>query len=138
LEDCWNDREEGLQGQRPLMTLYMSSEGHTTLVKAAELLGLGSGAVRVIPSRDDLRMDVDALWARIRADREVGHRPFCVAASAGTVSTGVIDDLDALADLCTEEGLWLHVDGAYGAFGVFDDRLAARYRGLDRVDSLAL
>lgn len=138
LEDGWNDREEGLQGQRPLMTLYMSSEGHTTLVKAAELLGLGSGAVRVIPSRDDLRMDVDALRARIRADREVGHRPFCVAASAGTVSTGVIDDLDALADLCTEEGLWLHVDGAYGAFGVFDDRLAARYRGLDRVDSLAL
>src|SRR5690606_19217567 len=97
LEDGWNDREEGLQGQRPLMTLYMSSEGHTTLVKAAELLGLGSGAVRVIPSRDDLRMDVDALRARIRADREVGHRPFCVAASAGTVSTGVIDDLDALA-----------------------------------------
>ena len=83
-------------------------------------------------------MDVEALRDAVRADRAAGRRPFCVAASAGTVNTGAIDPLDAVADLCQAEGLWLHVDGAYGAVGAADPALAPRYAGLERADSLAL
>ena len=86
----------------------------------------------------DLRMDVGALRAAIARDRAAGRRPFCVAASAGTVNTGAIDPLDELATLCRAEGLWFHIDGAYGAIGVVDPALAARYAGLGRADSLAL
>jgi glutamate/tyrosine decarboxylase-like PLP-dependent enzyme len=83
-------------------------------------------------------MDVKALRAAIARDRAAARRPFCVAASAGTVNTGAIDPLDELATLCEIEGLWFHVDGAYGAIGVADPSLAARYAGLGRADSLAL
>jgi len=83
-------------------------------------------------------MDVGALRAALAADRAVGKRPFCVAASAGTVSTGAIDPLAELADLCTAERLWLHVDGAYGAVGAALPTHRARYAGLERADSIAL
>jgi glutamate/tyrosine decarboxylase-like PLP-dependent enzyme len=106
--------------------------------KAAEVLGLGRDAVRTVPVDDQLRMDVTALRAAVAADRAAGRRPFCVAASAGTVNTGAIDPLDGIADLCQAEGLWLHVDGAYGAVGAADPALASRYAGMERADSLAL
>ena len=106
--------------------------------KAAEVLGLGGDAVRTVPVDGDFRMDVEALRAAIARDRAAGRRPFCVAASAGTVNTGAIDPLDEVATLCQAEGLWFHVDGAYGAIGVADPALAARYAGLGRADSLAL
>lgn len=138
-QDGWNDREEGLHGgDRPPLTLYLSSEGHTTLRKAAELLGLGAEAVRIVPVDADFRMDVDALRATVQADRAAGFRPFCVAASAGTVATGAIDPFDEIADLCAEEGLWLHVDGAYGAVGILDPAVAPRFSGMERADSLAI
>jgi glutamate/tyrosine decarboxylase-like PLP-dependent enzyme len=129
-------RQEGLQGRR--LVLYVSAEGHSCLRKAAELLGLGASSVRVVATDDVLALDVGALEAAVSADREAGHVPFCVAASAGTVGTGAIDPLAAIADVCAREGLWLHVDGAYGAFGVVDPALAPRYAGLERADSLAL
>jgi len=129
-------RRDGLQG--PRLMLYVSEEGHGCLRKAAELLGLGAASVRVVAVDEAFKMDVPALEAAVRADREAGHVPFCVAASAGTVSTGAIDPLAALADVCAREALWLHVDGAYGALGIVDPALAERYVGLDRVDSLAL
>jgi glutamate/tyrosine decarboxylase-like PLP-dependent enzyme len=131
-------RADGLQGRPSQLTMYLSTEGHTTLRKAAELLGLGSAAVRMVSVDDAFRMDVSALRAAIRADRAAGRQPFCVVASAGTVSTGAIDPFPAIADVCTAEGLWLHVDGAYGAVGVLDPSVAPRYAGLDRADSLAL
>jgi aromatic-L-amino-acid/L-tryptophan decarboxylase len=131
-------RAEGLQGRQPSHVLYMSSEGHSCLRKAVELLGLGAQAIRTVSVDADLRLDVPALRAAIAVDRAAGKRPFCVAASAGTVNTGAIDPLDALADLCAEEQLWLHVDGAYGAVGILDPAVAAQYRGLGRVDSLAI
>src|SRR4030095_2659214 len=84
------------------------------------------------------RMDVESLRAAVAADRAAGRRPFCVAASAGTVGTGAIDPLDAIADLCVAERLWLHVDGAYGAVGAALPSLSARYAGLGRADSIAL
>ena len=129
-------RRDGLQG--PRLMLYVSEEGHGCLRKAAELLGLGAASVRVVAVDDAFKMDVRAFEAAVLADREAGHVPFCVAASAGTVSTGAIDPLAAIADVCARETLWLHVDGAYGALGIVDPALAERYVGLDRVDSLAL
>jgi aromatic-L-amino-acid decarboxylase len=138
LEDGWPVRERGLSGWGERLTLYMSSEAHTTLYKAAELLGLGAESVRVIPAGPDFRMDMRALRAAITEDRAAGLRPFCVIGSAGTVSTGAIDPLDGIAELCAQEGLWFHVDGAYGAVGVLDPRVAEQYAGMERADSLAL
>ena len=83
-------------------------------------------------------MGVAALREAIAADRAAGRRPFCVAASAGTVGTGAIDPLDEMADVCARERLWLHVDGAYGALGVLLAERAPGYAGLARADSLAL
>jgi aromatic-L-amino-acid/L-tryptophan decarboxylase len=134
----WRVREEGLHGNRPRLVLYVSAEGHSCLRKAAEILGLGSVAVRTIPVDEQSRMDVDALRAAVADDRRAGHAPFGVAASAGTVGTGAIDPLEVIADVCAEHGLWLHVDGAYGALGILDPSRAARYAGLERADSLAL
>ena len=138
LADGWNVREEGLQGGRPRLILYITEEGHSALRKAAEILGLGSASVRTVSTDAGLRMDVAALRAAIAADRAKGLRPFCVAASAGTVNSGAIDPLGEIADLCHKEGLWLHVDGAYGAFGAASTALARLYNGMERADSLAL
>lgn len=126
----------GAAGRR--LILYLSDEGHSSLRKAMELLGLGGASIRAIPVRDDFTMDVRALREAVVRDRAAGHAPFCVAASAGTVSTGAIDDLGAIADVCAEHGLWLHVDGAYGALGVLDPTRAERYAGMARADSLTL
>src|ERR1700691_5252657 len=131
----WDVREEGLQGH-PRLTMYMSDEGHSCLEKAAFTLGLGSP--RKVAVDPDFRMDVRDLRAKVAADRRAGHRPFLVAANAGSVKTGAIDPLDDLADFCHREGLWLHADGAYGGFGALDPRLAHRFAGLERADSVAI
>jgi glutamate/tyrosine decarboxylase-like PLP-dependent enzyme len=138
VDDGWPVRERGLSGWGERLTMYMSSEAHTTLYKAAELLGIGAEGVRAIPVGQDFRMDMPALHAAIAADRAAGLRPFCVVGSAGTVSTGAIDPLAEIADLCVEEDLWFHIDGALGAVGVLDPRVAAQYDGMERADSLAL
>jgi len=131
----WDVRSDGLHGHPPL-TMYMSAEAHSCLDKAAFTLGLG--APRKIMVDDGFQMDLADLQAAIAADRKTGRRPFLVAANAGSVKTGAIDPLDDLADLCQREGLWLHVDGAYGGFGVLDERTAPWYSGLERADSIAL
>jgi aromatic-L-amino-acid decarboxylase len=131
----WDVREEGLHGH-PRLTMYMSAEGHSCLDKAAFTLGLG--APHKVETDASFRMDLAGLREAVDADRRAGHRPFLVAANAGSVTTGAIDPLDDLADFCREEGLWLHVDGAFGGFGVLDPRIAPLYRGLERADSVAL
>jgi aromatic-L-amino-acid/L-tryptophan decarboxylase len=131
----WDVREEGLHG-RPRLTMYMSAEGHSCLDKAAFTLGLG--APRKVATDADFRMDLAGLREAVAADRRAGHRPFLVAANAGSVTTGAIDPLSELADFCRAENLWLHVDGAFGGFGILDPRLAPLYRGLERADSVAL
>jgi len=138
LRDGWNVRRDGVYGDDAGLTLYLASEGHTCIHKAVELLGLGTQALRIVPVDDASRLDVAALRAAIAADRAGGRRPFCVVASAGTVNTGTVDPLDRIADVCAEEGLWFHVDGAYGAVGVLDPAVAPLYRGMERADSLAL
>ena len=130
-------REEGLSALPPLVG-YVSAETHSCVRKAAELLGLGSRNLRAVRTDAAGHLDPAALRKQVRADRAAGLHPFLAVASAGTVNTGAVDDLAAIADVCAEERLWLHVDGAYGAFGVLDPAVAHRYRGLDRADSLAL
>jgi len=137
--DGWSEREDGLQNsERPPLVLYLSEEGHGCMRKAAELLGIGSKWVRVVPTNSQFQIDVSALSELVKKDRQIGYRPFCIAASAGTVNTGTIDPLHEIAAFCQEQNLWFHVDGAYGAFGVLDDSVAHMYRGLAEADSLAL
>ncbi|MGN9844034.1 pyridoxal phosphate-dependent decarboxylase family protein [Nonomuraea sp. H19] len=137
LADGWDAREEGLSG-RPAMVMYVTAEGHSCLHKAAQLLGLGARHVRTVPVDGSYRMDVGALRTMIAEDLGAGLRPFCVAGSAGTVNSGAVDPLGEIADVAAEHGLWFHVDGAYGAFGVLADGAAPHYAGLERADSLAL
>jgi glutamate/tyrosine decarboxylase-like PLP-dependent enzyme len=126
------------QGAAPRrMVLYASREVHSSVKKAAELLGLGSDALRLVPVDPGYEIDPAALRAAIASDRAAGLQPFCVVGTAGTVNTGAIDDLSALADLCAREGLWLHVDGAIGALAAFAPGLRSRLAGLERADSLA-
>lgn len=129
-------RAEGVQGA-PLV-FYSSVEVHSCHQKAAELLGLGSHALRKIPVNGDYRIDVTALAEAIAADREAGATPFCVVGNAGTINTGAVDDLNALADLCEREGLWFHVDGAIGALVTLAPKLEHLVAGLERADSVAL
>ena len=132
-------RQAGLHGGPPL-TFYASTEVHNSVTKAAELLGLGRQGLRLIPVQHDWTIDVEALRRKIREDRTAGMRPVCVVANAGTVNTGALDDLGTLADLCQEEELWLHVDGAFGALAALSPRLLDRHpqlRALGRADSVA-
>ncbi len=133
----WNMREEGLQGAaHPRLALYVSEEGHSCLRKASHLLGLGEP--RLVPVDEHYKMELSSLRLLVAKDHAEGHLPFCVAASAGTVNTGAVDPLDELADFCCEQGLWLHVDGAYGAFGILDPQVAPLFSGLERANSVAL
>jgi glutamate/tyrosine decarboxylase-like PLP-dependent enzyme len=136
--DGWNVRAEGLQGGRPPLVVYASDEAHSCIRKSVELLGLGTDNLRLIPSDDQFRLPLAPLAEAIAADRAAGRRPFCVVASAGTVNTGAVDPMGPLADLAGREGLWLHVDGAYGAFGRVDPAAAPLYAGLERAGSVAL
>ncbi|WP_371477553.1 aspartate aminotransferase family protein [Kitasatospora sp. NBC_00315] len=133
----WDIREDGLAGMPPLVA-YATGETHSCVRKAAELLGLGSKHLRTVATGPDGLLDVAELRAAVARDRAEGLLPFLVVASAGTVGTGAVDAFDPIADICAEEQLWLHVDGAYGAFGVLDPEIAHRYAGLGRADSLAL
>ncbi|HWS53884.1 MAG TPA: pyridoxal-dependent decarboxylase [Pyrinomonadaceae bacterium] len=128
----------GLWGAGAPATLYASDQVHLSIPKAADVLGLGREQVRVVPSGDDFRMDVRALAEMIEADRRAGARPFCVVATAGTVSTGAVDPLDGVARVAREQGLWLHVDGAYGALARAAAPKRALFEGLERADSLSL
>jgi aromatic-L-amino-acid/L-tryptophan decarboxylase len=129
-------RRRGL-ASGPGQVAYVPSEAHSCVIRALELLGLGSDSIRPVPLHEG-RLDADTLRGAIAADRAAGAWPALLVGSAGTVNTGAIDPLDALADVAAAERLWFHVDGAYGAFGVLDPALAARYRGMERADSLTL
>lgn len=122
-------------GRRP--AVYASTEVHSSVDKAVQLLGLGRESLRKVPVDDAYRLRADALEGMLAADREAGWVPFAVVASAGTVNTGAVDDLRAIADLAQREGLWLHVDGAIGALAVLAPSLAPLMRGIERADSLA-
>lgn len=128
-------RQKGLSGAG--LVGYASSQSHSCLGRAFDLLGLGAGALRKIPCDHNFRMDSDALEEAIAKDRAKGLVPFVVIGTAGSVNVGAIDDLQTLTEIARREKLWLHVDGAFGATAVLSKDIRERLAGLDQADSLA-
>ena len=128
----------GLWNSGPPMTVYASSEVHMSIAKAADILGFGRDHVREIACDERQRMRVDQLREKINADRREGLRPFCVVGSAGTTNTGVVDPLSEIGAVAGEFDLWFHVDGAYGAPGILDERKKHLFAGLELADSVSL
>lgn len=130
-------RVSGVVGLEKKLITYTSSEAHSSVPKALELLGLGNSSLRKIPADEKFSIEISTLRKSIQQDRSQGMQPFCVVGCAGTVNTGAMDDLAALCEICREEGLWFHVDGAFGALCSLSEKLRPRVRCLEASDSLA-
>ncbi|HST51101.1 MAG TPA: pyridoxal-dependent decarboxylase [Pyrinomonadaceae bacterium] len=129
---------EGLWRAGAPMTIYASDQIHLSVPKAADILGIGRGQVRLVPSDEGFRVDVRALRDFVEQDTRAGLRPFCVVASAGTVSSGAVDPLAEVARVAREHSLWFHVDGAYGALAASVRSKREHFAGLDEADSISL
>jgi glutamate/tyrosine decarboxylase-like PLP-dependent enzyme len=127
-----------MQNEKKKYTAYVSQETHTWIQKAADLFGHGVDAIRWIPTDTDLRMDINHLAGKIKQDREMGFEPFLVVGTAGTVSTGAVDPLEDIGELCRSEHLWFHVDGAYGAPAVVAAQAPKDLSAMTNADSVAL
>ena len=132
----WNTRRDGMAAGPPLV-IYATDETHVVTDRAADALGLGTAAVRRLPVDDRLLIVAGALREQIRADRAAGLRPMAVVATAGTTSTGTIDPLAEVAEICAQEQVWMHVDAAYGGPAVLADDLRPLLAGIERADSIA-
>lgn len=130
-------RKKGLFGQKPFV-VYASDEVHSCVDKSIELLGIGTDHLRKIATDNNFRIRIDELEEQIKEDINDGLRPFCLVGNAGTVNTGAIDNLEALADLAEKYSMWYHVDGAYGALAGILDSLKSDYIGMERADSIAI
>ena len=117
--------------------LYLSSQTHASVAKGAHIIGFLPEQMHIVPTDERFRMDACALREAIEADRAAGLRPFAVVASAGTTNTASVDPLGAIADLCEEFGLWMHVDGAYGASALCSPEQKKRLAGIERSNSLS-
>ncbi|UCG32707.1 MAG: aminotransferase class I/II-fold pyridoxal phosphate-dependent enzyme, partial [Phycisphaerales bacterium] len=131
-------RHVRLAGNMQGAVLYTSEQTHSSVEKAAAVLGFAADQFRKLPTDEAFRLRTDSLAEAVAEDRRAGLRPFCVIASAGTTNTGAVDPLNDLADFCAEHDLWLHVDGAYGAAAVLCEEGRRLLAGLERVDSLSL
>jgi glutamate/tyrosine decarboxylase-like PLP-dependent enzyme len=129
---------QGLWNTGAPMTIYASDQVHFSIVKAADVLGIGREQVRLVKSDERFRLDVESLRERLASDIKEGFRPFCVVGNAGTVNTGAVDRLEEIAGLAEEYGLWMHVDGAYGALSAMDDTKRSLFAGIERADSVSL
>ena len=118
--------------------VYASTEVHHVVTRAAGILGLGRSSVRAVKTDDALRIDVAELRRALDEDARAGIHPIAIVATAGTVNTGAIDPIAELLTIARERGIWLHVDGAYGAFGVLDPRVAPLFAGMEQADSVAV
>jgi len=131
-------RADGMAGRTDRPTVYTSAEVHSCITRAVEFLGLGTSSLRWVPVDGERRMDVAALERMIAEDRAAGSTPICVVATAGTVNAGAVDPLQEISRVARDQGLWFHVDGAYGAVGAALPELAERYRGLAEADSVVV
>jgi glutamate/tyrosine decarboxylase-like PLP-dependent enzyme len=127
---------QGIRSLEGQPRFYVSSQSHHSFIKAARLCGLGSDAVRKVPVNSALRMDVGDLAEQIKLDRAAGDLPFLIAATAGTTNAGVIDPLPRVADMATRQGLWLHVDAAWGGAAALVPELRPVLTGIERADSI--
>lgn len=132
----WDLRRQGLQGPGRPMVVYASDQAHSSIQKSVEMLGLGSDHLRAVPTDEAFRMRGDALVAMIDEDLSRDIIPCCVVASGGATNCGAIDPLSEIAEITVARGIWLHVDGAYGAIGRLDPAYEERFRGMERADSL--
>ena len=119
-------------------TVYMSDQSHSAQVRAARVIGIRPDHVRVLPTGADFRLAPDTLTAAVEADRAAGRTPIAVCADAGSTSTGAVDPLGAIADYCAAQGIWLHVDAAYGGCAAVTEPGARRLRGIECADSIGL
>ncbi len=131
-------REALLGAMTDRAVIYVADQGHSSIARAARLLGFRSDQVRVLPTDEDQRLRVDALAAAVDADASAGRQPLLVAAAAGSTNTGAVDPLIGIAALCRERGLWLHVDGAYGAFAALSERGRDALAGIEQAHSVTL
>jgi len=130
-----NARKEGV---RDRVAIYCSQEAHYSNIRAVELLGFGSEAIRSIAIDGNRRMRMDAFEAAIKDDIANGVVPLAVIASSGTTLTGAIDPLNEIADICERYGVWMHIDGAYGAPAAGTAKAKALFHGLERADSVTI
>jgi aromatic-L-amino-acid decarboxylase len=130
-------RTEGLQEIEEKLVIYCSSQTHSWAKRACEFLGFGNKWLRVVAVNKKFQMNLEELQERIEADKKAGLKPICVIATAGTVNTGAIDDLNAIADICKKHDLWFHIDGAFGALVKISKVHKHLVNGLERCDSLA-
>lgn len=130
-------REQGIPNNR--LTIYMSDhEGHISIYRVAQMMNLGSEAIRLVKSREDFTMDTEDLEQQLEKDENLGYRPFCVVAQVGSINVGAIDPLEDIAMICRKRKLWFHADGACGAMGAILPGKKAQYKGLDMADSVTL
>ncbi len=129
-------REAAAHPVRP--AVYMSDQSHGALKRAALIAGVRREHIRLVPTGNDFRIDLDALRRLMARDRDAGLRPVAVCANAGTASTGAIDPLAAMADLCEREGVWLHADAAYGGFALVTRLGRELLDGIERADSVGM
>ncbi|MDE1981776.1 MAG: aminotransferase class V-fold PLP-dependent enzyme [Betaproteobacteria bacterium] len=130
-------RENGVAAATRPLTAYASAGAHGCIAQALDISGLGSGALRRIAVNERFQIDLQQLEQAILADREAGFQPFMVVGTAGTVDVGALDDLGGLAALCRRQGLWFHVDGAFGALARMSPELAPLVAGIELADSIA-
>jgi aromatic-L-amino-acid decarboxylase len=129
---------DAVGGPSPGSVLYVSDQAHSSLARTARAMGLRSEQVRVLPTDDSWRLRPETVAAAAAADRHAGRVPFALCASAGSTNTGAVDPLGALADVCAREGLWLHVDAAYGGFAALTPKGRGVLDGIERADSVTL
>ena len=119
-------------------TVYMSDQTHSVIPRAAIISGIRRECIRTVPSDRRFCLDMEALVQAVEDDRAAGYTPIAICANAGTASTGAVDPLEAMADYCAEEGIWLHVDAAYGGFAVLTEKGKRLLAGIERADSIVV
>lgn len=130
-------RRQGIAASPQRLVAYASVGAHACVSQAIDMAGIGIDALRLIPVNEQFEMDIAQLEAAIAADRAAGYKPFLIAGTAGTVDVGAIDDLEAIANVAEAQGLWFHIDGAYGALAMLSTQIAPRLKGIQRADSIA-